>query len=133
MNRTAFRVIMFVLIMLAVLTATWLFGATKPDSRYSIVEGHYADGIYTGIGKGFRPGLKVEVEIKQGKVVRIEVISHNEVGRRFWKLPLDLIPKAIIKTQSTRVDAVGGATYTSRGIMAAVENALKKATKQPAS
>ena len=111
-----------------------LFGAimtismTLPAQKISD-EPAYVDGIYTGIGRGFRPGLKVEVEIQEGKIIRIEVLSHNEVGARFWRRPVKLIPNAIIKSQDTKVDAVGGATFTSRGIMTAVENALRKARK----
>jgi uncharacterized protein with FMN-binding domain len=38
-----------------------------------------------------------------------------------------LIPEAIVAHQSTDVDAVSGASATSYGIMAAVEDALSKA------
>ncbi|OQX29991.1 MAG: hypothetical protein B0D92_00785 [Spirochaeta sp. LUC14_002_19_P3] len=114
---------------LVLLTAVFIFPAAASENSKSIPEGHYADGIYTGTGLGFRPSIKVEVEIKDGKAVRIEIISHKEVGPRYWMRAISLIPKAIIKEQSTKVDAVGGSTYTSRGIMEAVEDALSRAEK----
>lgn len=87
----------------------------------------YKDGVYAGVANGFRPGLEVEVTVKGGKVAGVAVIGHNEVDRRFYALPISAIPAAIVKKQSTKVDAVSGASATSYGIMAAVENALKAA------
>lgn len=116
-------------LILVLLSAVHIFSATASENSYSIPEGRYADGVYAGTGLGFRPGLKVEVEIKDGKAVRVDVVDHKEVGPRYWMRAMFLIPKAIVKEQSTRVDAVGGATYTSRGIMEAVEDALSRAEK----
>jgi uncharacterized protein with FMN-binding domain len=87
----------------------------------------YQDGTYTGSADGFRPGIEVEVTVKEGKVASIKVVDHNEVDSRFYALPIKAIPSAIVKKQSTKVDVVSGATSTSYGIMAAVEDALAKA------
>jgi uncharacterized protein with FMN-binding domain len=65
--------------------------------------------------------------VKEGKVASIKVVDHNEVDSRFYALPIKAIPAAIVKKQSTKVDVVSGATSTSYGIMAAVEDALAKA------
>jgi len=87
----------------------------------------YKDGSYQGTAVGFRDGLRVEVTVKGGKVTAVKVIDHNEVNRRFYDYPIKVIPVAIVKKQSTDLDAVSGASATSYGIMAAVENALEKA------
>jgi len=92
-----------------------------------ITRGEYSDGVYQGEADGFRPGLQVEIEITRGELNRIEVIAHNEIGRQFWEPPIRLIPEEIIKRQNTEVDTVSGATATSYGIMAAVEDALEEA------
>ena len=89
----------------------------------------YSDGIYQGTADGFRPGLTVEVEIKNDEIIRLEVISHNEQNRNYWGYPVENIPKWIVAAQSTDVDTVSGATYTSRGIIAAAEEALGKALR----
>jgi len=65
--------------------------------------------------------------VEKGKVVQVRVVAHSEVGDRFFSTPIRVIPGQIVKKQSTAVDAVSGATATSYGIMAAVEDALKKA------
>jgi NosR/NirI family nitrous oxide reductase transcriptional regulator len=86
----------------------------------------YNDGVYEGEAVGFRPGLKVAVTIKNDKIAAIKILSEHE-SRRFKEEPIQKIPEAIIKTQSTKVDAISGATFTSRGIMNAVDDALDKA------
>ena len=94
----------------------------------NVKETRLIDGVYNGEADGFRPGLKVEIEIAKGNLIRVDVIDHNEVNPRFWERPVTIIPDEIIKRQSTKVDAVSGASATSYGIMAAVEDALSKAT-----
>lgn len=87
----------------------------------------YRDGTYTGIGKGFQDGeLKVKLTIKKGKISRLKIISAQYDGEEFLAMIQPLI-ETIIKEQSTNVDAVSGATYSSRGLVQAVRDALKKA------
>lgn len=88
------------------------------------VASQYKDGEYTGTATGFRPGLKVKVTVKDGKIAAIEILEHNEKGQRYYGPPMEIIPQEIIENQSTDVDVVSGATKTSIGIMKAVENAL---------
>ncbi len=85
---------------------------------------NFKDGVYTGTAIAYRPGLTVSVTVKNGKVSSVKVTEHHEDGRRFYEYPIQVIPTAIIKAQNTKVDAVSGASATSYGIMAAVENAL---------
>lgn len=87
-----------------------------------------SDGVYTGEAVGYQPGLVVEVTVKDQMIASVEVIEHNEVKRQFWGRPVQEIPVAIVKEQSTDVDVVSGATFTSIGIMHAVEDALKNGT-----
>jgi Polyferredoxin len=86
----------------------------------------YKDGTYTGVGHGKNPDLKVSVTVKDSKITNVEIISANEPK---GKEPLNVVPKEIIASQSTSVDAVSGATLTSKGIMMAVNNALSQAKK----
>lgn len=86
----------------------------------------YKDGTYTGEGFGYRPGLVVQVTIKNDKITDIQIISHHETPS-FAQLPFEIIPKEIIESQSTNVDIISGATRTSYGIIMAVEDALSKA------
>lgn len=93
-----------------------------------VTQGQYKDGKYTGQAIGFKPGLTVEVTISGGKISKIEILDHNETPS-YAEIPFQIIPDEIIKSQSTKVDAVSGATRTSVGIMNAVAEALKQAQK----
>jgi uncharacterized protein with FMN-binding domain len=91
--------------------------------------GPYIDGTYTGTADGYRPGLTLEVVIENGYISSVEVIAHNEKNERFYGEPVEVIPQEIIAAQSTDVDIVTGATFTSTGIKNAVNNALANALK----
>ena len=86
----------------------------------------FKDGVFTGEATGYRSGLKVSVVIKDNTIVSIAVIEHNEVNSHFYATPIQQIPQAIIDAQSTEVDAVSGATFTSIGIINAVNDALSQ-------
>lgn len=100
----------------------------KIESNESSSE--YIDGEYEGIGDGYGPNLKVNVTIKDGLIYEIAIISHNEVGERFYGPAFEIVPQDIIEKQTTNVDVISGATYSSRGIIEAVEDALSKASKK---
>lgn len=85
------------------------------------------DGIYTGVAAGYRNGLTVQIEILNNQVIKIAIISHNEKNARFYSRPIKEIPSQIIDRQSLDADTVSGATYTSIGIINAVNEALSKA------
>ena len=89
----------------------------------------YYDGTYQGVGEGFRPGLVVEVVIENDMIVSVTVIDHNEQNERYWGTPVDVIPQRIVDTQSTDVDTISGATWTSVGIIGAVNDALSQALR----
>ncbi|AKN31106.1 FMN-binding protein [Clostridium carboxidivorans P7] len=100
--------------------------STSNSTSTSSTKGEYKDGTYTGVGRGFRPNLKVSVTVSGGKISNIEIVSHNE-SRGYYEQPFDIVPKEIIQSQSTNVDTVSGATRSSNGIMSAVEDALSQA------
>ena len=84
----------------------------------------YEDGTYEGTGRGFGGDIKVEVEVKDTKIVSIEILEHGETPN-ISDSALKEIPKAIVEAQGTEVETVSGATTTSKGIIKAVEDALK--------
>jgi uncharacterized protein with FMN-binding domain len=56
----------------------------------------FKDGVFTGEATGFRPGLKVNVEIKDNEIVSIQVTDHNEENSRFYTRPIQEIPQETI-------------------------------------
>lgn len=87
----------------------------------------YKDGTYEGSGTGFRGGTTtVSVVVKNGKITDITTLSTRD-DRRFYYRASNTVIQEIINNQSANVDTVSGATFSSRGIMEAVANALSKA------
>lgn len=85
----------------------------------------YKDGTYYGSGTGFGGPLKVMVEISGGKIASIQIVENSD-GSDYISKAASLID-SIITTQSTNVDTVSGATYSSVGIIQAVRDALSQA------
>jgi uncharacterized protein with FMN-binding domain len=80
------------------------------------------DGAYIGECNVDFIYSKVKVIVKDGKITKIDLLEHkNEHGSTAEKITND-----IIKEQRIDVDAVSGATNSSKVIKKAVENAFKK-------
>lgn len=81
------------------------------------------DGKYFGEYDVNFISAKVEVDIKDKKISDIKLIEHKtERGTK-----AEVIPERVVKAQSLKVDAVSGATNSSKVILKAIQNALDKA------
>ena len=89
----------------------------------------YKDGTYYGTGTGFGGTLKVKVTISGGKINAIDIVETKD-GSEYIKKASALLDK-IIAGQTTNVDTVSGATYSSSGLIQAVRVALKQAAIDP--
>ena len=83
------------------------------------------EGQYVGTGDGMSV-VNVRVTMDGDAISEIEVIDSFETPR-IGSLAIEQVPAAIIDAQSTEVDVVAGATRTSQGIIAAVNEALAQA------
>ena len=86
----------------------------------------YNDGTYTGTAAGRNGDVKVSVTVNGGKIASVDVVQHEETPG-LCEGAIAEVPAAIVKKNSTKVDAVSGATITSKAIMAAAEAALANA------
>lgn len=84
------------------------------------------DGVYQGTGTDLPVKVVVEVTIRNQRIAKIELLKHRK-----WRggAAEKAVPERIILAQSTQVDAVSGATISSRAIMKAVQNAVGKALR----
>lgn len=98
--------------------------AMTPPPESSIDPALLKDGIYEGCYRGGPNKAVVRVSIAEGRISSIKVVEHQAWRGRKAEKP---IVERIIATQSTTVDAVSGATNSSRVIMNAVQNAVEKA------
>lgn len=89
----------------------------------SAVQGTYSDGVYVGTGTGYGGEIKVQVTVKSQNITAIEILSAANETASFFKRAMAVVD-AIIAQQTWKVDAISGATYSSNGIKAAVQNAL---------
>lgn len=99
--------------------------STNTDSSTTST-GKYIDGTYQGSGTGFRGTTSVTVVVSNGDITSIDVDSYQD-DRQFFDRALSTVTSEIIDSQSTNVDSVSGATYSSNGIMEAVADALSSA------
>ena len=99
------------------------FGYMEAPAVEAPAEPELAPNEYIGVAQGFGGEIKVKVTMAGDKISKIDVLSHSDTAG-ICDPAYATIPQAIIDAQSTTVDAVANATVSSKGIMAAVENAL---------
>ncbi|HHY17046.1 MAG TPA: FMN-binding protein, partial [Firmicutes bacterium] len=88
-----------------------------------------ADGTYEGTGEGLFGAIKVSVTVQGGKITEVKVLEHGETDG-IADAAISGVSNAIVETQDPNVDAVSGATFTSKGIIEAVKNALTGAKQE---
>lgn len=94
------------------------------------LSGEYIDGTYTGTGKGYLNGTTiVKVTVSKNKITKLELVAHEDTVE-FMAMARDTIFSEIKSGQTTKVDVVSGATYSSKGIVSAVADALAQARKK---
>lgn len=103
---------------------------TKSEEQEQAVKGSFdlTDGVYKGTGTGYAGDITVAVQIKDRQITAIDILSSSD-DAAFFKRAQAVIDK-IIEGQTLEVDTVSGATYSSRGIISAVKNALTRRKRQ---
>ena len=86
----------------------------------------YMDGTYTGSGTGFAGTITVSVTVSANRITAINIVDASSETPSYFASAQGVISK-ILASQSPNVDAVSGATYSSNGIIQAVQNALSQA------
>jgi len=84
-----------------------------------------ADNSYTGTGKGFVADIKVTVTLTDDGSIADVVIDEVSDTPGVCDLAVEKIPAMMKELNSINVDTVAGATFTSKGILEAVKNALE--------
>lgn len=78
----------------------------------------------TGEAEGFGGPITVTVVVKGDDIISVEAAGDNETDG-IGTMALEKLPDLIAEADSTEIDGVTGATYSSDGIKAAVKNALE--------
>lgn len=89
--------------------------AMMPDLSY------FSDGNYTGEYSLLPVHVKVQVSVSEHQIADIAILEHdNGLGSAAESITFD-----VIEQQSLDIDAVSGATVSSKCILKAIENALE--------
>ena len=97
--------------------------------KISVGSKQIKDGQYIGAAQGFNGPIKVRVTVKEGSIAKIEILSHHDDNPYFQRA--SRVISKILGKPGKAVDTVSQATYSSRGIINAVNNALSKAGVAP--
>ena len=85
-----------------------------------------ADGVYHGTGTVEPVSAQVELEMKAGRIVRFEVLGKQDG----FSKPAEALAALVVEHQTVELDAITGATYSSKAILLAGEHALETAVDQ---
>lgn len=83
----------------------------------------YADGVYVGSSRGYGGKVKVQVTMEGGFITDLQILDASHETSAFLKRARRLLT-IVQDAQTWEVDAISEATYTSRGILGAIQNAL---------
>ena len=86
----------------------------------------YKNGTYEGSGTGYGGTITVQVTLQDDTITDVSVTSAPGEDSAYLAQGENVI-SSIISEQSTDVDTVSGATFSSTGILEAVNDALTKA------
>lgn len=105
----------------------------NPNSKNSkeeetTISSKYIDGTYDGEARGFGGNIKVSLTVKNDIITEINVVSADKEDSSYLASAKNII-NTMIDKQSTDVDTVSGATFSSTGIKNAATIALSKALK----
>mgnify|MGYP000534281002 CR=1 FL=1 len=87
----------------------------------------YNEGVYYGTAEGYNGDITVAVVIQE-KTLKAVLVIGEEDDDAFFGRAMDVVTQ-MMKKQSTEVDTVSGATYSSKGLIQAVKNALEEAKR----
>ncbi|WP_313075366.1 FMN-binding protein [Lacrimispora sp.] len=127
--KKAVRVILILVVAIIVIGVVGLFFLTRGLKSGSKVEissinpSSLDDGIYKGSYSAGRWSNELAVTMKGGKIQEIKIIKDMDIA------PPEIsneIFSRVIKLQNTDVDAVSGATVTSKAYLKSIETALTK-------
>lgn len=84
------------------------------------------DGTYKGSYQAFPVAAEVNVTVQEHRMIAIDLVkhSHGQGGAA------EVIPDRVMEAQSLQVDAISGATYSSRVILLAIQDALTSAANE---
>lgn len=96
----------------------------EKEEETSIFE--FTPGTYRGAGDGYKGEIELKVTVSEHRIEKVEYngIETQEVGGEAMKQ----ITSNILSSQTSQIDAISGATFTSRGAQEALDYSLSVAS-----
>ncbi len=110
-------------LILMMLTVGVLAGCSKAEETKS--EAVFTAGTYEGEGQGHAGIIKVSVVVNETEIEKIDIVEFND--SEFAVDPANQLVERILEANSGQVDAIAGASITSKGVLDAVNAALAQA------
>ena len=82
------------------------------------------DGTYTGVGDSRRGSIRAALTVKGGRITNVAITGASTQYPVSW---ISQLPPEVVATQSSQVDFVSGATYSSLAFQGAVRQAIAQA------
>ena len=129
MKKRVLKVILIIIILLIAIVAAGSFYLSRGLNEgvklqvSSIDVSSKKDGTYEGTYNGGRWTNTVAVTVKGGKITDIKILKDVTFAKSDVT---SSVIKDVLKAQNTTVDAVTGATVTSKAYLKAIENAISK-------
>ncbi len=102
-------------------------GGPAADEGPKAADGNlFIPGTYTGTAKGFGGDVEVTVTVSENSIDDLQVVGDKET-ENIGTFAVSMLPDRILSAQSTKVDAIAGATVTSNAVLHALQDALTEA------
>ena len=113
-------------------TGTSSTGTTSTGTDSSSTASGLTDGTFTGAAANTRYGaVAVRITVSGGMITKVDVPqypSSNGRDRQINQQAIPILTSETISAQSSRIDMVSGATYTSDGYLRSLQSAIDQAT-----
>jgi len=92
-------------------------------------EAGFEPGEFEGTGQGYRGPIEIRLLVSPAGIEDIAILSHSDSAIPGLAAMEELL-EMVLETGSTDLDAISGATFSSRGFLEAVDDALEKTNTQ---
>ncbi|SEJ49782.1 FMN-binding protein [Demequina mangrovi] len=107
-------------------------GDAEAEAPDVAIAANYVDGTYDGARvENEKGGFQAQVTIENGVIASVAAIEAGTQDAQSVQINATAIPELaerVVEAQSADVDAVSGASFTSPGFLASIEDALEQAT-----
>jgi uncharacterized protein with FMN-binding domain len=95
--------------------------SAKPAPTATTAPSGLRNGTYTGVGDSRRGAIQAAVTVQSGRITNVAITGASTQYPVSW---ISQLPPEVVATQSSQVDLVSGATYSSLAFQGAVRQAI---------